>query len=125
MGLSEEIHQQLIKSFKIEQSEHVQKINKGLLALEKNPIGSERQALLNEIFREVHSLKGAARTVGITSVESLGHGLEDLLLSAKEGYLIFSHNLFDLLYQTLDAVEVAMDQFESGKSQSIGRTDSI
>lgn len=115
MGLSEEIRQQLINSFKAEQSEHVQSINQGLLALEKNPPDEEeRQHLLNEIFREAHSLKGAARAVGMTAIESLGHALEDLLLEAKEGRLSFSAELFDLLYQALDAVELVMERAEAG-----------
>jgi two-component system chemotaxis sensor kinase CheA len=116
MGLSQEIRQKLINSFKTEQQEHVQKINQGLLALEKNPAGQERQALLNEIFREAHSLKGAARAVGMATIESVGHGLEDVLLSAKEGRLAFSSDLFDLLYQALDAVELLVDRVEAGQS---------
>jgi two-component system chemotaxis sensor kinase CheA len=117
MGLSEQIRQQLINSFKTEQREHVQKINDGLLALEKNPDGladEAKQALLHEIFREAHSLKGAARAVGMTTIESLGHALEDLLLGAKDGRLAFSTELFDLLYQTLDAVELVMKQLDRG-----------
>ncbi|GIK37747.1 MAG: transcriptional regulator [Chloroflexota bacterium] len=116
MGLSAEIRQQLINSFKAEQSEHVQKINQGLLALEKNPPVPEQQAILKEIFREAHSLKGAARAVGVTIVESLGHALEELLLAAKESRLTFSPELFDLLYQALDAVELVMAQLEAGQS---------
>jgi two-component system chemotaxis sensor kinase CheA len=116
MGLSEEIRRQLIDSFKTEQVEHVQKINQGLLALEKDPSGEERQDLLNEIFREAHSLKGAARSVGMTVIESLGHSLEDLLLHAKEGRLDFSPELFDLLYQALDAVELLVERVEAGDS---------
>ena len=58
MGLSAEIRQQLINSFKTEQIEHVQKINQGLLALEKKPTGKAKQALLDEIFREAHSFEG-------------------------------------------------------------------
>src|SRR6185295_20111240 len=101
MGLSEQIRRQLIDSFKTEQQEHIQKINTGLLALEKNPpTAVEQQAILKEIFREAHSLKGAARAVGLTPIESLGHALESLLLSAKEGRLTFAPELFDLLYQT-------------------------
>ncbi len=116
MGLSEEIRQQLINSFKTEQQEHVQEINQGLLALEKNPEEEARQALLDDIFREAHSLKGAARAVGMTTIESLGHAMEDILLSAKEGRLAFAPELFDLLYQALDAVELVMTQLESGHS---------
>ena len=121
MGLSEEIRQQLINSFQTEQSEHVQKINEGLLALEKNPTGEARQALLDDIFREAHSLKGAARAVGMTIIESLGHNLEDLLLNAKDGQLAFSPKLFDLLYQALDAVELMMSQLNNGQSSPDSR----
>lgn len=116
MGLSEQIRQQLIDSFKTEQQEHIQKINAGLLALEKKPPAAEQQAILKEIFREAHSLKGAARAVGLTAIESLGHALESLLLSAKEGRLTFAPELFDLLYQTLDAIELVMSQLEAGNS---------
>ena len=49
MGLSKKIRQQLINSFKTEQSEHIRKITEGLLALEKKTTGTERQAVLDEI----------------------------------------------------------------------------
>ena len=114
MGLSQDIRQKLINSFKVEQSEHVQKINHGLLTLEKGADSSERQALLKEIFREAHSLKGAARAVGFTTIENLGHSLEELLLNAKEGHLTFSPELFDLLYQALDAIDLLVAQVDSG-----------
>ena len=116
MGLSEKIRQQLINSFKTEQGEHIQKITEGLLTLEKNPGADERKAVLDEIFREAHSLKGAARAVGLTTIEGLGHAIEDLLLEAKEGRLAFSADLFDLLYQALDSVELMMERIEAGDS---------
>lgn len=115
MSLSEEIRQQLINSFKVEQREHTMKIAQGLLALEKDPSG-EGRALLDEIFREAHSLKGSARAVGMTTIESLGHGLEEVLLRAKEGRLEFSPELFDLLHETLDAVEDVIEQIEKGNT---------
>jgi two-component system chemotaxis sensor kinase CheA len=116
MGLSEDIRRQLIHTFKTEQSEHIQKINQGLLALEKNPVANIRQALLEDIFREAHSLKGAARAVGMTTIESIAHGMEDLLLQAKENRLTFSPELFDLLYQALDSVELLIQRVEAGQS---------
>ncbi len=115
MTLSEEIRRQLINTFKVEQGEHIQKITQGLLTLEKEKLSpKKRQALLEEIFREAHSLKGEARSVGLTVIESLGHALEDLLLQTKEGHLAFSADLFDLLYQALDAVELVMERIEAG-----------
>jgi two-component system chemotaxis sensor kinase CheA len=128
MGMSEAIRQKLIATFRAEQSEHVQTITQGLLFLEKqraeagsradglNAKGKKRQAILDEVFRAAHSLKGSARSVGITTIESLGHALEELLLPAKEGRLTLTPELFDLLYQTLDAVELVVGQIETGNS---------
>jgi two-component system chemotaxis sensor kinase CheA len=115
MKLSKEARQKLINCFKTEQIQHVKKINEGLLALEKCPMGNERQALLNEVFREAHSLKGAAQAVGMTIMQNLGLSLEDLLLNAREGHLIFSPELFDLFYQALDAVELLVARVEAGE----------
>jgi two-component system chemotaxis sensor kinase CheA len=114
MGLSQEIRQRLINSFKTEQAEHVQKITEGLLSLESDPQGPERQALLDEIFREAHSLKGSAKAVGMVTIGALGHGMESLLLHAKDGRLEFSPELFDILYQALDAVEFIIKQVDDG-----------
>ncbi|MDM8529791.1 hybrid sensor histidine kinase/response regulator [Anaerolineales bacterium HSG25] len=116
MGISENIRQQLIESFKSEQVEHVQKINQGLLALEKNPTTAERQMLLQELFREAHSLKGAARSVGMTTIESIGHGLEDILLQVKEQGRQLKPELFDLLYQALDAVGLMIERVDAGQT---------
>jgi two-component system, chemotaxis family, sensor kinase CheA len=112
MGLSEKIRQQLISSFKAEQREHILNITQGLLALEKEAAAEARTALLADLFRAAHSLKGAARAVGMSVIENLGHGLEGLLLEAKEGQLDFSPELFDLLHQTVDAVELMLAQLE-------------
>ena len=67
MSLSAKIREQLISSFRAELAEHIQTMTDGLLALEQGTLASEgRQSTLDEIFRAAHSLKGAARAVGIT-----------------------------------------------------------
>ncbi len=62
--------------FKIECAEHLQRLSDGLLRLEKNPTDL---ATLEEVFREAHSLKGAARMVGVSDIETLAHQFEDIL----------------------------------------------
>ncbi|MDM8520833.1 hybrid sensor histidine kinase/response regulator [Anaerolineales bacterium HSG6] len=116
MSISEQIRQKLIATFKTEQGEHVQKINQGLLALEKNPPESQQQELLKEIFREAHSLKGSARAVGMTMAETIGHSMEEILLKARDGKQKLTPHVFDLLYQALDAVEEVIDRAEAGNS---------
>lgn len=118
MELSQEIRQQLIPTFKVEQQEHVQKITQGLLALEGRPEAAKRKALLEEVFREAHSMKGAAQALNVPTVAKVGHLLEDLLLDAKENRLTFSAELFDLLHVALDAISLVLDQAETDSADT-------
>ena len=52
--------------FRIESSEHIQAIEDGLLKIEKDPRNPE---LLEELFREAHSLKGASRMLDLSDIE--------------------------------------------------------
>ncbi len=73
---------ELAKLFKAESAEHLAKLDDGLLHLEKNPTD---QAILEEVFRESHSMKGAARMLGLPRIESAAHGLESILNAARKG----------------------------------------
>ncbi len=118
MSLSESIRQKLIVTFLVEQREHLQQLTQGLLALEKAADDAGQQPDLDEIFRAAHSMKGSARAVGMTTIEGLSHALEELLVRVKEDRLALSSNLFDLLYQGLDAVELVLTQVEAGNMTS-------
>lgn len=72
----------LLELFKSESEEHFQCLDDGLLRLEKAPRDT---ALVEEMFREAHSLKGAARMLGIAGLEALAHGFEEILGAAKRG----------------------------------------
>lgn len=50
-------------TFRVEAQEHLRGISEGLLALEKAPEPTRRAQLIETVFRETHSLKGAARAV--------------------------------------------------------------
>src|SRR5574340_666917 len=73
-----ELHQ----LFKAESAEHLARLDAGLLRLEKIPAD---QPLLEEVFREAHSLKGAARMLGLSRIETAAHGLESILNAARKG----------------------------------------
>ena len=68
--------------FNAESEEHLQHLDDALLRLEKTPAD---QALLEEAFREAHSLKGAARMLGLNAIQVHAHQLEDELNSARRG----------------------------------------
>jgi len=73
---------ELAQLFKAESAEHLARLDDGLLRLEKTPAD---QPLLEEVFRESHSLKGAARMLGLTKIETTAHGLETILNTARKG----------------------------------------
>ena len=80
MSLAAKVREQLISSFRAELAEHVQTMNDGLLILEQGTVEDEqRKTVLENIFRAAHSLKGASRAMGVTTVEQLAHALESVL----------------------------------------------
>ncbi len=92
---------ELRQIFKAESEEHLQTLENGLLRLEAEPRDG---AVLEELFRSAHSLKGAARMLGIDSVETLAHHFEDELGAARRGHLAMSSATADRLYRGLDAM---------------------
>ncbi len=116
--LDDDIMQQLRATFKVEAAEHIQAMNRVLLALEENPEGKERTQLLEEIFREAHSLKGAAGAADFPEVESTAHKLESAFGASKSGKIKLTRDLCDVLYEGIDAVSVivnaALEEREHG-----------
>lgn len=101
---NDELLQRLIATFRIEADEHLQAMSSGLLALENAPPEADATAIVETVFREAHSLKGAARAVNLTHVESLCQSLEGVFAALKNGRIGPSSPLLDLLHQVLDAL---------------------
>jgi two-component system chemotaxis sensor kinase CheA len=117
VSLSAKIREQLISSFRAELAEHVQTMTDGLLALEQGAVSGEgRQSTLERIFRAAHSLKGAARAMGVTTIEQLAHALEDLLEALECAAVGPTPELFTVCYQALDAIQVVQAAYESGET---------
>ncbi|HEY74462.1 MAG: hypothetical protein DRJ03_05850 [Chloroflexi bacterium] len=116
MSLAAKIREQLINSFRAELGDHVQTMTDGLLALEQDSVaGEERGAAQENIFRAAHSLKGAARAVGVTMVEQLAHALEDVLDRMQHDDIELRPELFTSCYQALDAIQAVQSAYESGE----------
>lgn len=97
--------EELRKIFKTASEEHLQKLEDGLLHLEKHP---HDQARLNEVLREAHTLKGDSRMLGVDDVGTLIHQLEGTLEAFKRGEIILSPEIGDRLYQGLDAIRACL-----------------
>src|SRR5438128_8703279 len=99
---------QLLALFAVEAQEHLEAMNRHLLALEQGALGEARERLIAELSREAHSLKGAARAVNRTEIESLAHALEDLFARMKEGGAGLPPDELQRTYQMLDTIGMAL-----------------
>ena len=111
-----EFHEKIIDCFRMELAGHLQTLNHGLNAVEAgNLIGEERAATLHEIYRAAHTMKGAARTVGVTIVEQMARALENVLYALETGTLEPSRELFHACRQTLEAIRVVQITYENNE----------
>ena len=65
---------QYMEMFLEESREHLQSLNDGLLALENDP---EEVSVVNDIFRNAHTIKGMSATMGFTKIAELTHDMEN------------------------------------------------
>ncbi|MDK3026418.1 hybrid sensor histidine kinase/response regulator [Cupriavidus taiwanensis] len=87
----------LLELFALEADAQAEILNAGLLALERNP-GAPGQ--LEACMRAAHSLKGAARIVGLDGGVRLAHAMEDCLVAAQGGMPLAAAHIDALLQGT-------------------------
>lgn len=105
MGIKDdEFLGKLLAAFRIEADEHLKAIEAGLLELEKSPEESEAAEIVETIYREAHSLKGAARSVNKIEIESVCQAAESVLGALKAGRIGPSTEMFDVLHRAMDVV---------------------
>jgi len=116
----EELLKKLRAAFKMEASERLASISSSLLNLEKSfELGEENKETLDVIFREAHSLKGAARAVNYSDIETICQALEDVFSSIKRKEISFSSEMFDVFHSCLELIETLLSQSEKNHASEI------
>jgi two-component system chemotaxis sensor kinase CheA len=98
----DEIKARLLATFGAEAQEHLQGITANLLALDRGLPPEQAREVVEATFREVHTLKGAARSVSVMNVETLCQAWESLLSKITRGRLALSRPILDLLQEVND-----------------------
>ncbi|HEX9096069.1 MAG TPA: response regulator [Candidatus Dormibacteraeota bacterium] len=96
-------------TYRAEARERLEAITRVLLELERHPSGPERAQHVEQIFREVHSLKGAARSVSETGVERVAHAFENGIVAARKRPAVEDLPVHDW-YGHLDQLSALIDQ---------------
>ncbi|NPA63157.1 MAG: chemotaxis protein CheA [Methanococci archaeon] len=118
----EDMMEEYLEIFAEEAEEHIQTINECLLELEKDPSNLD---LINQIFRSAHTIKGGARTVGLSHISDLTHHMEDILDYVRNGQIPVTSEIIDLLFKCLDALETMLEEVKSGETETSVDVDSI
>jgi chemosensory pili system protein ChpA (sensor histidine kinase/response regulator) len=104
----------IIEFFLVEAGEHIQNLNTGLLALEKNP---DDRAVIDELFRAAHTLKGSAAMMGFQGVSDVGHKAEDMLGLFRSGSIPITRDTLNFLFDSVDAVKLMIDGIAAKKPE--------
>ncbi|WP_292519076.1 chemotaxis protein CheW [Methanoculleus sp.] len=104
-GSNDAFRAHLLETFREEAEEYLESITAGLIDLEKS--GSE-PALVESVYRRIHSLKGAARAVNLREIESVCQTLETVFALVKRGEYTPGVDDFDLFHRTLAVVKALL-----------------
>ena len=107
---------QYMEMFLDESHEHLQSLNDGLLGLEDN---AEDLSVLNEIFRNAHTLKGMSATMGYNKIAELTHEMEDVLDALRKEQLKISEDIIDTLFKCVDSLEQMIDNVGNGEPEDL------
>jgi len=93
---------EILNEFLIEAEEILDSLDQDLVELEQNPTDKE---LLNKIFRGMHTLKGGAGFLGLTSVVELAHKLEDIFNKLRNDEMTLDSDKMDIILEGIDTLK--------------------
>lgn len=102
----------LLQDFIIESREHLEEMESSLLRLEKEPDNID---ILNDIFRSMHTIKGASQFVGLERMSELSHKLENLLDLLRQGEKQLNQEIIDMLIKGKDCIADLTDELENSQ----------
>jgi two-component system chemotaxis sensor kinase CheA len=108
---------ELTREFLIESQEGLDRMERCLTDLETRP---KDAALLGEIFRSVHTIKGTTGFLGFKRLEKLAHAGENLLGLLRDGKLVADRPLITGLLQLLDGLRSILKSIETEASEGDG-----
>ena len=102
---------QYLEMFIDESKEHLQACSEHLLALEKNP---QDLAIVGEIFRSAHTLKGMSATMGFEDLADLTHKMENVLDAIRNEKIKVTPEILDVVFESVDHLEEMVQDIADG-----------
>jgi two-component system, chemotaxis family, sensor kinase CheA len=101
-----EFFDQFLDDYYAECDEHLVSIRRSLVTLEDEvDTGAIDRAVLDNLFRSFHTLKGISGMVGLAAAEQLAHHLESYLRELREGTVVLTQSGFQALVAGVSLLE--------------------
>lgn len=95
---------ELLAEFVVEANEHLADVENQFLSIEESGENINVD-LVNEVFRAIHSIKGAAGFLGMTKLNDIAHSLENLLNMMRNLELIPNSEIIDVMLRSADKIK--------------------
>ncbi|WP_255504988.1 chemotaxis protein CheW [Lysinibacillus sphaericus] len=102
---------QYLEMFIEESKDHLQACSEHLLELEKNP---DDLAIVGEIFRSAHTLKGMSATMGFEDLADLTHKMENVLDAIRNEKIHVTPEILDVVFESVDHLEEMVMDIANG-----------
>jgi two-component system, chemotaxis family, sensor kinase CheA len=99
----------IVKEFVVESNENLDRLDRELVELEKNPFALETLA---SIFRTIHSIKGATGFLGFSKLGAVAHAGESLLSSLRDRVLVINPEITSGLLTLVDCIRQMLSQID-------------
>src|SRR5919112_6340008 len=99
----------LLLEFLTETNEHLETVDVEMVRFEQDP---NNEAILGNIFRLVHTIKGTCGFLGLPRLEALAHAGETLLGKFRDGALKVSPEAVTLVLQSIDRIKELLSHLE-------------
>ena len=94
---------EIISEFVIEAAETLERIDPMFVELEAKGYDKD---ILNEIFRGMHTLKGAAGFLGFQPIVDVAHRAEGIMKRLRDAEVVLSRELMDVILKSVDALRL-------------------
>ncbi len=107
---TEAISGEALREFLIESFDNVEQLERDVITLEREPV---TEAMINSIFRCIHTIKGTAGFLGFLRLEKLTHAAENVLGGVRSGQLTYHAGISGALFTTIDLLRKMLAEIES------------
>jgi two-component system chemotaxis sensor kinase CheA len=104
----------IVKDFLVESYENLDRLDRDLVSLEKDPTNRE---ILASVFRTIHTIKGTSGFLAFNKLGALTHAGESLLAHLRDGLLVLNPEITTALLAMVDAVRQMLGNIETAGTE--------